>query len=128
MYAVMDMQGPRLRPSTVSARGAIFDNTMAIIRERYRDDLQIDPIAAELFTSRRQVQRVFNASEYGSFRNALLSVRMEVASELLRQNGTTVRQVANAVGYRQPAQFAKAFRRHHGVSPSEFRAGTLHTS
>jgi AraC-like DNA-binding protein len=26
------------------------------------------------------------------------------------------------VGYRQPAQFAKAFRRHHGVSPSDYRA------
>jgi AraC-like DNA-binding protein len=26
------------------------------------------------------------------------------------------------VGYRQPAQFAKAFRRHHGVAPSDFRA------
>jgi AraC family transcriptional regulator of adaptative response / methylphosphotriester-DNA alkyltransferase methyltransferase len=25
------------------------------------------------------------------------------------------------VGYRQPAQFAKAFRRHIGVAPSDFR-------
>jgi AraC family transcriptional regulator, regulatory protein of adaptative response / methylphosphotriester-DNA alkyltransferase methyltransferase len=25
------------------------------------------------------------------------------------------------VGYRQPAQFAKAFRRHHGQAPSAFR-------
>jgi AraC family transcriptional regulator, regulatory protein of adaptative response / methylphosphotriester-DNA alkyltransferase methyltransferase len=25
------------------------------------------------------------------------------------------------VGYRQPAQFAKAFRRHHGRAPSAFR-------
>jgi two-component system response regulator YesN len=26
------------------------------------------------------------------------------------------------VGYRQPAQFAKAFRRHLGVAPSDYRA------
>jgi AraC-like DNA-binding protein len=32
-----------------------------------------------------------------------------------------VREVAQRVGYRQPAQFAKAFRRHHGVAPSDFR-------
>jgi AraC-like DNA-binding protein len=25
------------------------------------------------------------------------------------------------VGYRQPAQFAKTFRRHHGAPPSSFR-------
>jgi two-component system response regulator YesN len=34
-----------------------------------------------------------------------------------------VREVAHRVGYRQPAQFAKAFRRHHGVAPSDYRAG-----
>ncbi len=27
------------------------------------------------------------------------------------------------VGYRQPAQFAKAFRRHHGAAPSALRGG-----
>lgn len=34
---------------------------------------------------------------------------------------TTVREVAHRVGYRQPAQFAKAFRRYQGVVPSAFR-------
>ena len=34
----------------------------------------------------------------------------------------TVREVAHRVGYRQPAQFAKAFRRYQGVAPSDFRA------
>jgi transcriptional regulator GlxA family with amidase domain len=35
--------------------------------------------------------------------------------------------VAAAVGYRQAAQFAKVFRRHHGAAPSSFRrsAGPL---
>jgi AraC family transcriptional regulator of adaptative response / methylphosphotriester-DNA alkyltransferase methyltransferase len=32
-----------------------------------------------------------------------------------------VREVAQRVGYRQPAQFAKAFRRHHGLAPAAFR-------
>jgi len=33
-----------------------------------------------------------------------------------------LREVANRVGYRQPAQFAKAFRREKGLAPSDFRA------
>jgi AraC-like DNA-binding protein len=32
-----------------------------------------------------------------------------------------VREVAGRVGYRQAAQFAKTFRRHHGRPPSSFR-------
>ena len=41
---------------------------------------------------------------------------------MLREGGMPVREVADAVGYRQPAQFAKTFRRHHGAPPSSFRA------
>jgi transcriptional regulator GlxA family with amidase domain len=37
----------------------------------------------------------------------------------------TVREVAARVGYRQPAQFAKAFRSHHGTSPSEYRSNAV---
>jgi AraC family transcriptional regulator, regulatory protein of adaptative response / methylphosphotriester-DNA alkyltransferase methyltransferase len=47
---------------------------------------------------------------------------MEKAAELLTGRGLTVREVAHRVGYRQPAQFAKAFRRHLGVAPSDYRA------
>ena len=47
---------------------------------------------------------------------------MEKAAELLTGRGLTVREVAHRVGYRQPAQFAKAFRRHQGVAPSDYRA------
>ena len=39
---------------------------------------------------------------------------MDAAAELLAPRPLTVREVAHRVGYRQPAQFAKAFRRHHG--------------
>ncbi len=47
---------------------------------------------------------------------------MAKAAELLREGALPVNQVASSVGYRQPAQFAKAFRRHHGAPPSTFRA------
>ena len=47
---------------------------------------------------------------------------MDRAAEMLASGSLTVREVARRVGYRQPAQFAKAFRRHHGRSPSDHRA------
>ena len=46
---------------------------------------------------------------------------MEKAAELLSTGRVTVREVAGRVGYSQHAQFAKAFRLHHGLSPSEYR-------
>jgi AraC family transcriptional regulator of adaptative response / methylphosphotriester-DNA alkyltransferase methyltransferase len=48
---------------------------------------------------------------------------MDRAAEMLAARSLTVREVAHRVGYRQPAQFAKAFRRYRGMAPSDFRAG-----
>jgi AraC-like DNA-binding protein len=73
-------------------------------------------------TSRRQLQRSYAEVGDTTFREHLTAVRMERAGDLLRQGDMTIREVAHRVGYRQPAQFAKAFRRHHGAAPSTFRA------
>ena len=48
---------------------------------------------------------------------------MQKPAEMLSTRALTVREVAHRVGYRQPAQFAKAFRRYQGVAPSDFRSG-----
>ena len=72
-------------------------------------------------SSRRQLQRAYAEIGETTFREHLTAVRMDRAAELLESRGLTVREVAHRVGYRQPAQFAKAFRRHHGLAPSAFR-------
>ena len=58
-----------------------------------------------------------------SFSRELQRARMDARrAALLRDGSLPVQEVAGAVGYRQAAQFAKVFRRHHGCSPSTFRA------
>ena len=87
----------------------------------YARDLSLDAVARRVACSRRQLQRAFREAGRTSFRDHLTRIRMERAADQLRSGGVPVREVARRVGYRQPAQFAKAFRRRHGVSPSEFR-------
>ena len=43
---------------------------------------------------------------------------MEVAKRLLREPHCTVAEVANQVGYANPSQFAAAFNRQFGITPS----------
>ena len=99
----------------------LFLEAVSIVDDEYPEKLALDAIARRLATSRRQLQRAFAEAGETSFRSYLQKVRMERAAELLREGGSPVNQVATAVGYRQPAQFAKAFRRHHGAPPSTFR-------
>jgi AraC family transcriptional regulator, regulatory protein of adaptative response / methylphosphotriester-DNA alkyltransferase methyltransferase len=113
---------PIQRPSTVRHRTSLFEDAVAIVETEFASELSLDDIARRVASSRRQLQRAYSEIGETTFRDHLTRVRMEKAAELLAGRGLTVREVAYRVGYRQPAQFAKAFRRHHGVSPSDFRA------
>ena len=103
-------------------RNELYRDAIAVIERDYAaEDLSLTVVARRIATSRRQLQRAFAEVGGTSFRRELRRVRMSHAASLLRAGGQSVQSVAGAVGYRQPAQFSKAFRRHHGASPSAFR-------
>ena len=112
---------PTQRPATVRLRTSLFEDAAAIVEDEFGSDLALDDIARRVASSRRQLQRAYAEIGGTTFREHLTAVRMEKAAQLLHNHSLTIREVARRVGYRQPAQFAKAFRRHHGVAPSEFR-------
>ena len=114
------MEAPK-RQTTVTRRRALFLDAAEIIEAEYRDRLNLDDVAHRVATSRRQLQRAFAEAGETSFRTYVQRVRMDRAARLLLEGTAPVSEVSRAVGYRQPAQFAKAFRRHHGRPPSSFR-------
>jgi AraC family transcriptional regulator, regulatory protein of adaptative response / methylphosphotriester-DNA alkyltransferase methyltransferase len=114
---------PTHRPSTIHHRTSLFEDAIAIVESEYASDLSLDDIARRVASSRRQLQRAYSEIGNTTFREHLTKVRMERAAMMLSDRGLTVREVARRVGYRQPAQFAKAFRRHLGVAPSDYRLG-----
>jgi AraC family transcriptional regulator, regulatory protein of adaptative response / methylphosphotriester-DNA alkyltransferase methyltransferase len=116
---------PTQRPTTIRLRTSLFEEATEIVGREYGSDLSLDEIARRVASSRRQLQRAYAEIGRTTFRDHLTGVRMDKAAELLATRGVTVREVAHRVGYRQPAQFAKAFRRHLGVAPSDFRTGRL---
>jgi transcriptional regulator GlxA family with amidase domain len=111
-----------MRTGTVARRRALFEEAVDIIEGEFAQPLELDDVARRLATSRRQLQRAFAEIGDTSFRTYVARVRMLRALDLLREGRLPVREVANSVGYRQPAQFAKTFRRHHGAPPSSFRS------
>ena len=119
----MTMSVPPKRESTVRRRQNLFKEAAAIIDREYARPLALDDVARRIASSRRQLQRAFQEAGETTFRTYLQKVRMTAAAELLRNDTMPINEVATAVGYRQPAQFAKAFRRHHNTAPSSYRAG-----
>src|SRR3954471_22210132 len=110
-----------MRHDTMSRRQDIYRDAVGVITQAYSTDLTVESVAHEIGTSRRQLQRVFDEVGGASFRTVLTQVRMRNASVLLRQTDAPVAVVARQVGYSQPAQFAKTFRRLYGAAPSAYR-------
>jgi AraC family transcriptional regulator, regulatory protein of adaptative response / methylphosphotriester-DNA alkyltransferase methyltransferase len=110
------------RAATVRHRTSLFEEAVMIVEAEYGSDLNLDGVARRVASSRRQLQRAYAEIGRTTFREHLTKVRMARAADLLGTRRLTVREVAQRVGYRQPAQFAKAFRRHQGLAPSDFRS------
>jgi AraC-like DNA-binding protein/ABC-type transporter Mla MlaB component len=114
--------GHRQRMATPVRRGALLAEATLALEARHPDPaLGIDDVAREIATSTRQLQRVFSELAGSAFRDELAAVRMQNGAVLLQTTALPVAEVARRVGYRQAAQFAKAFRREHGISPSGLR-------
>src|SRR5918912_2541449 len=96
------------RQSTIHHRTNLFEEATAIVEGEFGRDLSLEQIARRVASSRRQLQRAYAEIGQTTFREHLTAVRMDQAAGLLRNGGVTVREVARRVGYRQPAQFAKA--------------------
>lgn len=97
--------------------------------EILRSRLETPPSQAELAqqvgiahcTLHKGFREIFNMTPFAY----LTRCRMEQAEQLLRQLDHTVAEVANRVGYANPAQFAAAFKRHFGITPRDCMRGII---
>jgi AraC-like DNA-binding protein len=86
--------------------------------------LNIDEIAAHLGTSLRTLNRRL-PSEGMSYQSIIDDVRRTLAMEYLERAALSVEEVCARVGFSDPSNFRKAFRKWTGRSPSHFRAETV---
>lgn len=85
----------------------------------------IEFVAEIAGTSVRSLKRCL--SDVGATYSTLIEeVRFEAATAMLTETDARSIEVAHALGYKDSANFARAFRRMTGMSPREFRQSALH--
>jgi AraC-like DNA-binding protein len=92
-----------------------------ILRKRLLlDDFSMDDVAAQLSMHRRTLDR--RLQRHGTTYGELLeSVRDDIARQLLRDTQFPIQRIAESVRFSSAANFATAFRRRSGMTPTEFR-------
>jgi AraC-like DNA-binding protein len=112
-----------MRPSTIEQRRRLYLQARVVIARHYRRSLTLEEVARALASSPRQLTRAYAQFGELTFREDLLTRRLNVAAQLLiEQQAIPIRDVARLVGFRQAPHFAKAFRQRYGLSPASFRA------
>ena len=83
-----------------------------------------EQIASGLHLSSRSLQRKLR--EQGvSFKQLLDSTRRELARQYVRNSQHSLIEIAFLLGFSEPGNFTRAFKRWYGVSPSQYRQDTL---
>jgi AraC family transcriptional regulator, regulatory protein of adaptative response / methylphosphotriester-DNA alkyltransferase methyltransferase len=112
-----------MRPATIERRRRLYLLARVVIARHYRHPLTLEEVSRALASSPRQVSRAYAQFGESTFREDLLTRRLNVAAQLLiEQPAISVRDVARLVGFRQAPHFAKAFRQRYGLTPAAFRA------
>ena len=83
-------------------------------------EMDLRVIAAILGTSSRTLQRHL-AQHDASFSRLLEEARFRTAQRLLRDPQMPLTEIAKRLGYTDPANFIRAFKRWTGVGPNEYR-------
>lgn len=99
----------------------IIESVERVLRQKLRDRSHISDVAKELGMSERSLRR--RLAESGvSFQELLDGIRKGRALELLANPAMSVEQIAYAVGFTDPHNFRRAFRRWTGATPGAIRA------
>jgi AraC-like DNA-binding protein len=83
--------------------------------------IRLGEVGAAAGYSRSHVSHLFRAHLGRSVSDYVSELRVNAARELLENTDLPIARIAGAVGYEDPAHFARAFRRAHNLSPRWYR-------
>ena len=81
----------------------------------------LEQMAAACHMSRATFARLFKQAAGATPAEVLTQIRMAQAARRLTQGRQAAGDIAEAVGYQSEAAFSRAFKRHYGIGPGEYR-------
>lgn len=95
---------------------------MDYIESNYANNLSLNLVATHVHVSPPYLSRIFNEKTGVGFTEYLTQVRLKKAKQQLRMSSQTIDQIAIATGFSSSSYFSAIFKKHEGITPSEYRA------
>ena len=110
----------------VGQRGRrIFQEAVSHLTRQLVDPPGLIELAHAVGTNERRLTQIFRQQVGMSAYEYLQQLRLERGRGLLRETDLQVQLISDQVGYRNAGDFTRAFRRHFGVTPRQYRRGQL---
>ncbi len=99
----------------------ILRKAIEYLNEHYSEQVTLNEVAEHTFVTTFYISRMFKKELGISFIDYLNEIRIQKAKELLKDVKFKSYEVASLVGIPDPHYFSKLFKKHSGISPSEYR-------
>ena len=117
-------QGQAEKIERIKVKGnndALMERVMKYMNEHLADpDLNVEKLTEEVGISRAQLHRKMKEIAGVSTGEFIRNLRLEQAAHLIEEGQINITQVAYSVGFNNQTHFSTVFKKHFGVSPSEY--------
>ena len=121
-YSGAQQQADRVEQPEVKGNDELLmERIMKVVNKNLSNsDFNVDMLTQEVGISRAQLHRKMKEMTGISTSEFIRNIRLEQAARLLKEQKINITQVAYTVGFSNLAHFSTIFRKHFGVSPSEY--------
>lgn len=95
------------------------------LNEHIADKITLEDVLKEYSINRNQLNSMFIKETSMTCLSYLEKMRMNLSKLMLADTELQVAEVAERVGYLEPNYFAKVFKKHTGVTPSQYRGSCM---
>lgn len=111
---------------TIGSRNKLIDKTIRYIHSNLSQPLSLETIAEHLHISPSHLSRTFKKACGEPLTEFINKTRVEKAKDYLAHSDILSYEVAELVGYNDPAYFSSIFKRYTGISPTDFRQQSIY--
>lgn len=112
----------RLQTKDENPAETYVSSAKSYIRSNLHRRITVTEIAHFLNIDRSYLSRIFKSISAMSTQQFIISIKMETASQYLKNKSITVKEIARDVGYDDQMEFSKQFKKHFHMSPTQWRA------
>ena len=117
-------QGQKAKIEQIKVKGnndALMERVMKYMNEHLADpDLNVEKLTEDVGISRAQLHRKLKEIAGVSAGEFIRNLRLEQAARLIEEGQINITQVAYSVGFCNQTHFSTVFKKHYGMSPSEY--------